>query len=622
MCGIAGMATFGAAPRPDEETLRRMCGVMRYRGPDDEGVEVLGEVGIAMRRLSIIDLAGGHQPIYNENRTVRVVFNGEIYNFAALREELEKKGHVFATHTDTEVIVHAYEEYGDSFPVHLNGMFAIALHDLRRERLLLVRDHVGIKPLYYAFDGAALVWGSEVKVVLASGRVQRSLDHDALKEFISWEYVPEERTLLQEVRKLKPGHLIAVELKAPSCSQACYWDVPETDPGARDPGEAEWIERIDDQVRRSVRMQMVSDVPLGAFLSGGVDSSLVVAAMGDAHTFSIGFEDPTYNELAWSGKVARHLGVKHTTEIIQPDIGGLFDELMHHMDDPIGDFSIFPTFLVSRLARRHVTVCLSGDGGDELFGGYETYQADAAARRIPGLFHKAASLEQWIAPSPAKKGPINKAKRFLEGLGHDPALGHARWRLFASEKLSSHLFCHRDVEVGSAGRHILRAFERASSRERLDQSLYVDFKTYLPDNILSKVDRMSMAVSLEARVPLLDKDLVELAFRVPSRYKLHGRELKSILKKTAVRHVPRECLYRPKQGFSIPIKHWLKTTLRERMMELLDPVRLRQQGCLEASVVETMVRQHLDGTHNHSHLLWAIMVFQRWHQTWMEKKDT
>jgi asparagine synthase (glutamine-hydrolysing) len=618
MCGIAGIVGFGKSPAPDVADIRRMCATMTYRGPDDEGIEVRGCVGLGMRRLSIIDLSGGHQPIYNEDRSVRVVFNGEIYNFPTLRKELETKGHVFATHSDTEVIVHAYEEYGDGFPKHLNGMFAIALHDLQRNRLVLARDHVGIKPLYYAFDGAHLVWGSEVKVVLASGRVKRSLDPLALGEFLSWEYVPGERTLLNEVRKLQPAHLIAVDLAKPACQQHAYWDVPP--PGhAPELTEPEWIERIDAQVQRSVRMQMISDVPLGAFLSGGVDSSLVVSAMGKAHAFSIGFDDPTYNELPWARQVAAHLGVEHTTEIIQPDIRSLFDDLMHHMDDPIGDFSIFPTFLVSRLARRHVTVCLSGDGGDELFGGYETYRADAMAQRLPTALRRCGALEQWLRPSPAKKGLINKSKRFLEGWQHDPALGHARWRLFLSERLRAELLEDGVLAAigGRANSHILDAFARSGPRDRLDRLLYVDFKSYLPDNILTKVDRMSMAVSLEARVPLLDKDLVELAFQVPSALKVNHGELKSILKKTAARHVPAECLYRSKQGFSIPIKHWLKTSLKPLMLDLLDSSRLRRQQLFHVPTVERLVRQHLAGTHNHSHVLWSLMVFQRWHATWM-----
>jgi asparagine synthase (glutamine-hydrolysing) len=456
-------------------------------------------------------------------------------------------------------------------------------------------------------------------VVLASGRVKRTLNHDALREFLSWEYVPEDRTLLREVWKLKPGHMMVVDLDDPVCEQRCYWDVPRSTPA---PGvaEGEWIERIEAQIRRSVRMQMISDVPLGAFLSGGVDSSLVAAAMGEAHTFSIGFEDPTYNELPWSARVAQHLGVKHTTEIIQPDIRGLFTALMHHMDDPIGDFSIFPTFLVSRLARQHVTVCLSGDGGDELFGGYESYLADAMAERVPAFLRRLAFVESWLRPSPAKKGFINKAKRFLEGFQHDPRLGHARWRLFLGEALAARLFTDevfRGLEL-PADLHICRAFKGAGARERLDSSLYVDFKSYLPDNILTKVDRMSMVVSLEARVPLLDKDLVELAFQVPAEFKIRGGELKSILKKAAARQVPSECVYRGKQGFSIPLKHWLKTTLRSLMQELLSPARLARQGLFEVRLVEQLMGQHLAGTHNHSHLLWALMVFQHWHAAWME----
>jgi asparagine synthase (glutamine-hydrolysing) len=623
MCGIAGIASFGGAPPPDEPTIRRMCGQMRYRGPDDEGVEIRGLVGLGMRRLSIIDVKGGHQPIHNEDDSIRVVFNGEIYNFQALRLDLEKRGHVFSTHTDTEVIVHAYEEYGDDFATRLNGMFAIALHDERSNRLVLVRDHVGIKPLYYAYDGRTLVWGSEIKVVLASGRVDRRLDLLAFSEFLRWEYVPEDRTLIQSVRKLRSGHLIAIDLRDPKLQPVQYWDVSE--PGTQGPSfsELEWIERIDAQIQQSVTRQMVSDVPLGAFLSGGVDSSLVVAAMGAAaETFSIGFDDPTYDELPWARRVAEHLGVRHHVEIIKSDVHLLFDDLMMHMDDPIGDFSIFPTYLVAQMARKHVTVCLSGDGGDELFGGYETYLADAWSTRIPSIFRFMGKLESIIRPSPAKKGLINKAKRFLEGLQHDPALQHARWRLFMSEIMSSELLSDSASAGvgGDANQHIEKAFLHSSSRDRLSANLYADFKTYLPDNILTKVDRMTMAVSLEARVPLLDKDLVEMAFALPSGYKIKNGELKSFLKKVAARHIPKACVYRPKQGFSIPIKNWLKTSLKPLMCDLLSASRVERQGLLDVSTTQRLIAQHLNGTHNHSHILWSLMVFQRWHELWVEER--
>jgi asparagine synthase (glutamine-hydrolysing) len=374
---------------------------------------------------------------------------------------------------------------------------------------------------------------------------------------------------------------------------------------------------------------LVSDVPLGAFLSGGVDSSLVVAAMGEASTFSIGFEEPGYNELAWSRKVAEHLGVRHTTEVIQPDIVDLFHHLMHFMEDPIGDFSIFPTYLVSRLARNEVTVALSGDGGDELFGGYDSYRAEGMSDRYGKLLSllRSSVLESFIgrfAPQPAKKGFVNKARRFVEGFRNDPNLGHARWRLFLNDALSRSIFTPEaraemglQAELGSpAGGHIHELFSRSGPRDRVDQLLYVDLKSYLPENCLAKVDRMAMACSLEARVPFLDHELVELAFRVPSRLKLHRGEGKVLLKSLAAREVPRSCVYRQKEGFSIPIKTWLTTTLKPLMQESLDPERISKDGIFQPRVVGTLMKEHLEGVENHSHILWSLMVFQDWQDRW------
>lgn len=624
MCGIAGIAALKDRPSPDPARVRAMCAAMIHRGPDDEGVEACDGVVLGMRRLSIIDLAGGHQPMANEDGRVRVVFNGEIYNFRELRAELETAGHHFATRSDTEVLVHGYEQWGDGFLRRLNGMFAIALHDRGRRRLLLARDPLGIKPLYWTLADGELRWGSELKVVLAGGPLDRRLNLDALNEFLTWEYVPGDGTLLRGVHKLEAGVLLSADLCAGEIKFDVYWDVPfpRSDASRR---PEEWADAVDEAVATAVRRQLVSDVPLGAFLSGGVDSSLMTAAMGPARTFSIGFADPSYNELEWSERVARHLGLSHTTEQLEPDIADLFWTLMPHMDDPIGDFSIFPTYLVSRLARRSVTVALGGDGGDELFGGYETYVADALARRWfdgrPAVWRKAlAALLGGVRPRDRKKGFVNKSKRFAEGLMQNAALGHARWRMFLTEERRSALFTPeaRAAFTRRADAHIRHLFDLAGPRDPLARSLYVDLKSYLCDDILTKVDRMSMAVSLEARVPYLDLDLVALAFEVPSELKLQGSRTKAILKDVAARHVPPECVYRPKEGFSIPIKQWLRTTLRPLMEDLLDPARLRRRGLFNPACVEEMKRQHLAGTHNHSHLLWSLMVFEAWADQWLK----
>ncbi len=627
MCGIAGIAALSGAPPPTMAQLKAMCDTIVHRGPDEEGLDIRDEVALGVRRLAIIDVGGGSQPIYNEDHTVSTVYNGEIYNFRELRRDLERAGHVFSTHCDTEVLVHAYEEYGKKFPSYLNGMFAFALHDAAHRKLVLARDHLGIKPLYYALTSQYLIWGSEIKALLASGLIDRELDIDALGEFLAWEYVPGSKTLFKGIRKLQPGEMIEIDLDEPSATPRQYWDIPKED-RSKSLTAADWQDAIAAKIKESVQRQLVSDVPLGAFLSGGVDSSLVVAAMGDANTFSIGFDDPSYNELAYAIKVAEHLGVKHTYEIIKPDVAGLFEKLMYFMDDPIGDFSIFPTYIVSQVARKHVTVALSGDGGDELFGGYETYVAEDRARYykyIPELLRNKV-VSPWVnslKPRPSKKGLVNKLKRFVEGVEQPSWLAHTRWRIFAGDLLRKELFTPTAAKELStpAGHHIRELFRRAGERGPLNRSLYVDVKSYLCDNCLVKVDRMSMAVSLEARVPLLDKELVELAFTMPGKFKVAGGKTKVLLKRLAARHVPAECVYRPKEGFSIPIKQWLGTQFRPIMEELLDSRKIDKEGIFNSAVIERLKSEHLAGLANHSHVLWSLMVFEAWRDAWLSENS-
>ena len=625
MCGIAGIVSFTSRIQPKTEQLRAMCDCIAHRGPDSYGWQIDGAVALGMRRLAIIDPAGGQQPVYNEDRSVRVVYNGEIYNYRELRRELEARGHQFRSNADTEVIPHLWEEYGTDFADRLNGMFAIALHDVRANRFVLARDHIGIKPLFYAHDDARLVFGSEIKALLASSLVERELDVDALGQFVAWEYIPAPQTLVRSIRKLEPGHLIEFDLATGAAWIRCYWDVPlaQRQEGDDARSDAGWAELVDAAIGRAVQAQLVSDVPLGAFLSGGVDSSLVVAHMGSARTFSIGFDDPSYNELEWAKRVARHLGVAHEFEIIAPRVLDLFPSLMDALDDPIGDFSIFPTYLVSRYARGFVTVALSGDGGDELFGGYETFLAQAKAKQwqqLPQALRRGL-LEPMIGrlpPTSHKKGMINKARRFVEGLEHDPDLMHTRWRLFVGTALRQKLFTPAALAAmpTEVGAHIRHHAQRAAACDEVDRMLYIDLKTYLVDNCLVKVDRASMAASLEARVPLLDRHVVELAFRVPGRLKVTGRETKGLLKRIAAQHVPAECVYRPKEGFSIPIKEWLKADFRPLMEELLAERRLAQEGLFQPDVVARLKGEHLAGRANHSHVLWALILFQDWRRRW------
>ncbi len=625
MCGITGYASFKGRPTITQDVLDQMVDTLYHRGPDESGMDIVGGIAMGMRRLAIIDLSGGTQPIWNEDRTIWTVYNGEIYNFKQIRSELENKGHVFKTNTDTEVIVHAYEEYGMDFPKQLDGMFAIALHDTRAGKLILVRDHLGIKPFYYSFTKDRIVFGSEIKSLLASGEIEKTLDFNSLNEFLTWEYVPGEGTLFQSIRKLEPASYLEIDLDSPKLRPQRYWEIPHGTPKDDLVSREKWQDSVDDAIRNSVINQLISDVPLGAFLSGGVDSSLVVSSMGPAQTFSIGFDDPTYNELNWAKRVADHLGVDHKDEVIQPDVLDLYHLLMTFMDDPIGDFSIFPTYLVSKLARKHVTVSLSGDGGDELFGGYETYLAQFKAaqyHKIPAFLRSGViqPLARLVRPTAKKKGLINKAKRFLEGMEYSPTLGHARWRVFMSELLAQNLFTNDawDHIQRPATSHIEKLFNEAGNRGDLNRTLYVDVKSYLVDNCLTKVDRMSMATSLESRVPFLSPNVVELAFRLPERYKVGASETKILLKEVAARHIPKECIYRPKEGFSIPIKKWLTHEFKGLMEDLLEPSKIRADGIFSSDEIERLKKEHLNGVANHSHILWSLMVFHTWKSRWME----
>jgi asparagine synthase (glutamine-hydrolysing) len=624
MCGIAGVVARPGARAPSAQQLAAMAATLVHRGPDDEGAVVRGRAGLAMRRLSIIDLAGGRQPIASEDGRVHVVCNGEIYNFRALRGELEARGHRFATRSDVETIVHGYEEWDVAVCERLRGMFAFALWDERRERLLLARDPLGVKPLFWTLGAGHLVFGSELGAVLASGLVPRALDVDALAELLCWEYVPAPATLLRGVHKLPGGTRLVLEgAREPLITR--YWDVPHA-AEQRGVSEAEWAERVDATLAECVRSQLVADVPVGAFLSGGVDSSLVAAHMGKLEAFAIGFDDPSYDELPFARRVAQQLGVTLHEEVIRPDVATLFEPLLERLDDPIGDFSVFATQLVSQLARRSVKVVLSGDGGDELFGGYETYLAGGLARaldRLPRAFVRgvATPLARALPPQPEKKGFINKARRFAEGAALDPALGHTRWRAFASEALLGALLTPEAsaARTRPASAHIAALQARAGERDALNRALYVDLHSYLCDDILVKVDRMSMATSLEARVPLLDPRLVELAFAIPGRFKVARGQTKRLLKRVAARHVPAECVYRAKQGFSVPVKHWLAGPLRPALEELLGERRLREQGLFDAAAIARLRAEHFSGRENHSHVLWTALVFQAWSRRWLER---
>ncbi len=631
MCGICGIIPLRDTFPLRRETLQRMNDVITHRGPDDEGFYLTPSVGLAMRRLSIIDVAGGHQPIANEDGSVQIVFNGEIYNFQELRNRLEKAGHRFSTHSDTEAIVHGYEEYGTDVVHHLRGMFGFALWDGNNDTLFVVRDRPGIKPLHYYKDDEKFLFGSEIKSILQCERVPREVNLEALDRFLTFEYVFSPETIFQNIQKLPPGHFLLLRNGDIRIEQ--YWDNLPTMPNEQY-NEDDYAHHLAELLEESVKMRLISDVPLGALLSGGIDSSAVVAFMAKhsgkpVKTFSIGFEEQTYNELDYARTVSKHFHTEHHEFIIKPDAVDLVETLVKNLDEPFGDFSIFPTYLVSKMAREHVTVALSGDGGDELFAGYDTYLADWAARgyqKIPAVFRNRvlAPLIERIPPSPKKKGFVNRTKRFVEGAMLPPDLMHTRWMIFLQEQEKRRLYTGELLnayEHGNSYAFIQEYFTRSwNGVTPLAQQEYVDIKTYLTDDILVKVDRMSMAPSLETRVPFLDHKVMEFAATIPTSLKLKGLTTKYILKKAVNELLPEKILVRGKEGFSIPIKNWIMHELRPLLLETLSEERVRKRGYFQPRYVRHLVQEHLDGKANHSHRLWALMVFEIWHQVYIDDR--
>jgi len=627
MCGICGIVQAkNETPIPDS-LLRAMCQTIVHRGPDDEGIFIEKKAALGTRRLSIIDVEGGHQPLSNEDGSIWIAHNGEVYNFPELRKELISRGHTFSTRTDTETIIHSYEEWGETFVNKLRGMFAFALWDRRKERLILVRDRIGIKPLYYTLlDDKTLVFGSELKSILVHPDVRRTLSTHALDLFLTLEYIPAPFSIFKNIFKLAPGYLLVYENETVDIKK--YWDIqPHKQFGGKFSKDnlAAVMDNLYSLLKESVGLRLISDVPLGAFLSGGIDSSAIVGLMRELgasplKTFSIGFEDASYNELEHARRIAQKFNTDHEEFILRPQILDLTEKLVQHLDEPLGDFSIFPTFLVSKMARSHVKVILSGDGGDELFGGYEHYQAQKISQlNASSLFQKPLYWAiKKFSPSPKKKGLWNKLRRYLEGLEHGPELRHLRWMMFLTQKDKQSLYSRELVnELGGIQQiHELSPFEEYFQNLRdfdsTNGELYLDLKTYLADDILVKVDRMSMAASLETRVPLLDHKIVEFVSNLPGELKVKGLTTKWIFKKTMERLLPPETIYRRKEGFSIPIKHWLRKELKELMFDFLNESRIKREGLFNFAPIEYMMKQHLKGKENFSHQLWALLVFEIW----------
>lgn len=631
MCGICGIVDFEQPP--SRRRVSAMATAIVHRGPDEEGIEELGECVLGHRRLSIIDVESSRQPMPNEDETVWLAFNGEIYNFVALRTSLQSKGHTFATNGDGETIVHLYEEYGLDFVDHLNGMFAVALWDRTRKRLVLARDRLGIKPLYYAQSGSKVLFGSEAKAILAAGGVPLDIDYQAIAGFMNYQTVPGERTVFSAIRRLLPGHIATFD--ADGWKTQRYWDVDFRHKESWSTDTV--VGQVEAVLSDCVQTRLVSDVPIGAFLSGGVDSSLVAAMMakrtdGPIQAFTIGYdaEGAFMNELVHARKVAAQYGMQqHELILSSDDLLKDLDKVVWHMDEPCGDPAAFLTLALSRHARQRVTVCLSGVGGDELFVGYRRYLAilmQEKYRKIP-----AGLRDRLIRPlverlPESRTGRLTDlarmARKFVGSVGDDVRGSWADMTSYLPQ-YDGAIFAGAmaDVRRGAyEDRHFSHNWELSSRFEHpIDQVAYMDLKMYLADQLLPLQDKMSMAVSLEARVPMLDHRLVELAARVPADSKLHGRELKIVLKRLAEKYVPRECIYRRKQGFAAPVEAWLRGPLKELVHDNLSPDRVRDRGIFEPKFVQWALDTFYGGGVDLSMQIYQALVLELWLQKFVDQ---
>lgn len=617
MCGICGIFEPGRDTAIDCAMLKRMADSMRHRGPDDEGFFSHPGIGLGFRRLAIIDVEGGHQPLSNEDGTIWIAFNGEVYNFEELNRRYLASGHHFRTRSDTETIVHLYEELGESCFAELRGMFGIALWDGRRKRLLLARDRIGKKPLFYSWDGRRLVFGSEIKAIRAAGGFSNEIDTEALSDYLSYQYVPAPKTIYRQVRKLRPAHYLVVE--GTTIREVPYWDLSFEEP--REMPEAEWCERFLEEFRVAVKSRLISDVPLGAFLSGGVDSSSVVALMNEYQrpvtTCSIAFTEEKYNEAADARQFASGIGARHFEDTVEPHAIDLVPKLAWHYDEPFADSSAIPTYYVSQVARQHVTVALSGDGGDENFAGYRRYRMTMWEDRLRSHFPEPVRRTVFgslgrLYPKLGWAPRVFRAKSTFQSLARSPIDGYFHGVSCCPPEMKRQLLSGDILRRlnGYDSAEVLREhYARAHTSDPLSRIQYVDIKTYLVDDILVKVDRASMANSLEVRCPLLDHKLMELIARIPSGLKLHEGQGKYIFKKALERVLPAEILRRPKKGFAVPVAEWFRRDLKKFAYETIVD---NSDDVFNRAFVTKCWNQHQRGHRDWSALLWCVLMFKSW----------
>jgi asparagine synthase (glutamine-hydrolysing) len=623
MCGIAGI--IGShTDQIERETIHRMCQTLVHRGPDDEGIFVTNGAGLGMRRLSIIDLAGGHQPVFNEDGTIAVVFNGEIYNFRELRRELENQGHHFNTRTDTEVIVHLYEDLGKSCVDKLRGMFAFALFDQRQQHLLLARDRLGKKPLHYAVSKGLLYFGSEIKAILAAAPELAAINSQSLLQYFYFGYIPDPSTAFSAIHKLPPGHLLEFERGQVQVRQ--YWDFPKY--GTYSPNsEGECLEELEARLAEAVRIRLVADVPLGALLSGGTDSSTIVALMArnsakPVKTFTIGFRQSDFDEAPFARMVAEKLGTEHHELILEPKVTETVDSLTCSLEEPFGDSSMLPTYYVCSLARKYVTVVLSGDGGDEAFAGYDRYRIHLQERsgyQIPdwaGTWYREQAYPRIPFGVPGRNFAYSISlpwsERYIEAVSLVPY--QRNFGLLSDDFLAS-------LSSADDPLNLFRSYiGQAPANDPVSRVLYLDSKMYLPADILTKVDRMSMATSLEARVPMLDHVFLEWVTSLTPSWKMGKNGQKYILAKLAQRvGVPSEVLHRPKQGFELPLSHWIRGELREMVLSSLLEPRTLQRGYFNEAGVRRFLNEFFSGRTDDYLPIWRLLMFELWQRNFLER---
>jgi len=622
MCGLVGIFHKHAGQRVDQELLRAMNAVQHHRGPDEGGEHIEPGVGLAHRRLSIIDLSSGQQPLFNEDQSVVVVYNGEIYNFRELSKELQAAGHSFRTHCDTEVIVHAWEQWGPSCVERFRGMFAFALWDRNQQTLFLARDRIGIKPLYYTIlPDDTVLFSSEMKSILQCRDVNREQDAYAIEEYFTFGYVPDPRTILKSVHKLSPGHTLTLQRGKTYPGPRQYWDVPFAPHEGITEQQAE--EELMARLREAVDIRLVSEVPLGAFLSGGVDSSAIVAMMAGlsddpVNTCSISFGDPKFNESQFAAQVAGYFKTNHYVEQVDPDDFDLIDTLAQTYDEPYADSSAMPTYRVCELARKQVTVVLSGDGGDENLAGYRRYRWHMYEQKVRNILPQFIrgplfGLAGAVYPKADWAPQIFRAKTTLQAVARSPLEGFLHSVSVIPNHLRARLFSH-DLKQQLHGYSAMEVFRKhaltAPQNDDIALVQYLDMKTYLPGDILTKVDRASMAHSLEVRVPILDHPLVEWMSGLPSTMKLHGREGKYVFKKSLEHCLPHNILYRPKMGFAVPLSSWFRGPLKERMREAVLGTTLADTGYFDSKFLKKLVDEHQSGFGEHSAALWTILMFE------------